>query len=151
MNNHSNKIAIQILFEKINKIPKKKKIILEQNYGDDLFFMNRKIPVLKCQIRIVTVSKDKNKARESCTHIARIFSVFDTDKAYFVPKIISYPLVKNSYSILSGVVKRAFPLFSDSFLISVQELASIVHLPVGAESSGLKYSKPTINPANLPW
>jgi hypothetical protein len=151
INSHDSKILIQILFERINKIPKNKRIVLEQKYGDDLFFRNSRVPVLKCLVRIAAISRDKFIARESCAHIARTFSVFDTDRAHLVPKIVSFPLVKNSYNVLSGMAKRTFPFFSDCFLISVQELTSMVHLPVGAESSGVKYSKPTIAPSNLPW
>ena len=73
VNSNGCKIVIQVLFEKMSKIPKNKRIILEQKYGDDLFFRGNKIPVLKCQIRIVAVSKDRFKARESCAHIARTF------------------------------------------------------------------------------
>jgi len=151
MNCHDCRMVVQVLFERVDKVPKDKKIILEQRYGDDLFFRESKVPVLRCLIRIAAISKDKFKARESCTHIARTFSVFDTDRARLVPRTVSFPLVKNSCRVLSSITGRIFPFFSNYFLISIQELASMVHLPVGAESSGVIYSKPSIDPTNLPW
>jgi len=40
------------------------------------------------------------------------------------------------------MVGRRFPLFSKDFMVSAPELASLVHLPVGAEEHGVDYSKP---------
>lgn len=151
INIHECKIIVQVLFERLNKIPKDKKIILQQKYGDELFYQDFKIPILRCMIRIATISKEGYKTRESCMHITRTFSIFDSDKANMVPKIVTYPVIRNSYDVFSNIVKRRFPVFSKSFMASVPELTSMVHLPVGAENTGVEYSKPSIAPSNLPW
>lgn len=149
MNGHNSMIIVQFLFKKIKKIPKDKRIVLEQKYGDDLFFRDVRIPVLKCLVRIVTISNDKYKARESCDHIGRTFSVFDSDRCQLHPRVVSHPLIRNSYDILVSVTKRIFPIFSKPFMISVPELASMVHLPVGAESCGIEYSKSFLTPPHF--
>ena len=149
MKRHNSKIVVQILFEHLRKIPKNKRIILTQKYGDDLFFREVGIPVLKCLIRIIAASEDGFKARETCEHIARIFSVFDTDRCRFHPNIVSFPIVRNSYSVLNNVTKRRFSILSNSFMISVPELTSMVHLPIGAENSGVEYAQPSLSPSYL--
>lgn len=149
MNGHDSKMIVQVLFERLRKIPKDKRILLAQKYGEDLFFRDTKIPILKCLVRIVAVSEDGYQARESCEHVARTFSVFDTDRCQLFPKIVSYPVFRNSLSVLASVNLREFPFFSERFMISIPELASMVHLPVGAESCGVEYSKPSLS--TLPW
>jgi hypothetical protein len=149
MNKSNAVVLVQVLFERIRKIPKDKRIILSQKYGDTLFFRGIRIPVLRCLIRIFAVSEDSYKARESCENVARAFSVFDSDRCQLIPKIISYPIIWDSYKVLKSMARREFPLFSDNFMVSVQELTSMVHLPVGAQSCGVDYSKPSLS--NLPW
>lgn len=149
MNKGNSKISVQILFERILKIPKDKRIVLAQRFGDTLFFRGIRIPVLRCLVRIFAVSKDGYKAREGCENVARAFSVFDSDRCQLIPNIVSYPLLRNSYRALTSMTRREFPLFSDCFMVSVPELASMVHLPVGAGSCGVEYSKPSLS--NLPW
>ena len=147
MNCHDSRIVVQVLFERLRKISKEKRITLAQKYGDDLFFRDVGIPVLKCLVRVVAVSEDGYRARESCWHVARVFSVFDSDRCRLVPRFLSFPLLRNSFGVLSSVSRREFPLFSTSFMVSVPELASMVHLPVGAESCGVEY----VNPSLTPW
>jgi len=149
MNGHDSRIIVQVLFERLRKIPKDKRILLAQKYGEDLFFRDTKIPILKCLIRITAVSEDGYQARESCEHISRTFSVFDSDRCQLVPRIVSYPLIRTSYGTLVNMAKRVFPFFSNRFMVSVPELASMVHLPVGAGSCGVEYSKPSLS--TLPW
>jgi hypothetical protein len=149
MNGHDSRIVVQVLFEKLWKIPKDKRIALTQKYGDDLFFRGVGVPVLKCLVRIAAVSNNGFKARESCEHIARTFSVFDTDRCRLSPKIVSYPVFRNSVSVLASMNLREFPFFSERFMISIPELASLVHLPVGAENCGVEYTKPSFS--NLQW
>jgi len=149
MNGHDSKMIVQILFERLRRIPKGKRIVLEQKYGDDLFFRGVSVPVLKCLVRIAAVSNDGFKARESCEHIARTFSVFDTDRCRLSPKIVSYPVFRNSMGALASMNMREFPFFSERFMISIPELASLVHLPVGAENCGVEYTKPSFS--NLQW
>ena len=151
MNGHDSKMIVQILFERLRRIPKDKRIALTQKFGDDLFFRNVGVPILKCLVRITAVSKDGFKARESREHVARTFSVFDSDKCRLSPKIVSYPVFRNSLSILASVNLREFPIFSKQFMVSLPELASIVHLPVGAENCGVEYSESSLTPSNLPW
>jgi ribosomal protein L31E len=149
MNKRNSRVLVQILFERIRKIPKDKRIILAQKYGDTLFFRGIRIPVLKCLVRIVAFSDEGYQARQSCENVARAFSVFDSDRCQLIPNIVSYPIFWNSYRFLKSIARREFPLLSDSFTISVAELASMVHLPVGAESCGVEYSKPSLS--SLPW
>ena len=149
MKRHNSKIIVQILFEHLRKIPKNKRIVLTQKYGDDLFFRDVGIPVLKCLVRIIAASGDGYKARESCEHIARIFSVFDTDRCRFHPRITSFPILQNSYYVLKNVVKRKFPFLSNNFMISVPELTSMVHSPIGAENSGVEYAQLSLSPSYL--
>lgn len=149
MNKGKSRILVQVLFERIRKIPKDKRIVLTQRFGDTLFFRGIRIPILRCLVRIFAVSEDGYKARDSCENVARAFSVFDSDRCQLIPNIVSYPLLSNSYRVLTSITRREFPLFSDYFMVSVPELASMVHLPVGAGSCGVEYSKPSLS--NLPW
>ena len=149
MNKGNARVLVQVLFERIIKIPKEKRIVLAQKYGNTLFFRGIRIPVLKCLVRIFAVSEDGYKARESCENVARAFSVFDSDRCQLIPNLVSYPVLWNSYSALTSMRRREFPLFSDCFMVSVPELASMVHLPIGAESCGVEYSKPSLS--SLPW
>ena len=136
------KFLIQVLFEGLRKIPKDRRIFVVQKYGNV-----EKAPLFRCLIRIVSFSMDGHKAWESCEHVARTFSVFDSDSSYLIPIMLSYSLpFKNSYSFLKGMVERRFPLFSKGFMISAPELASLVHLPVGAEEHGVDYLKPGLAP-----
>ncbi len=151
MNSHNSKIIVQVLFERLRRIPKDKRIALEQKYGDDLFFRDVGVPVLKCLVRITALSNDGYKARESCEYVARTFSVFDSDRSRLSPKVVSYPVFRNSLSILASMNLREFPLFSEQFMISIPELASMVHLPVGAEGCGVEYSKPSLSPSPIRW
>jgi hypothetical protein len=145
MNSHDTSMVVQILFERLRKIPKNKRIVLTQKFGDDLFFREVGIPVLKCLVRVVAVSEDRFKARQSCEHVARTFSVFDSDRCRLSPNVVSYPIFRKSIDVLASMNQREFPLFSNSLMISVPELASMVHLPVGAESCGVEYSKPSLS------
>jgi hypothetical protein len=151
MNQHNSKIIIQILFERIGKIPKDKRIVLTQKYDENFFFRDRRLPIMKCLIRISSLSEDSYKAREAMEHVSRTFSVFDSDRCQLSPDLMFYPLIENSYRILSSMNKREFPIFSNNFLISVPELASFVHLPVGAGNSGVKYAQPSLSQSNIPW
>ena len=151
MNSHDSRVLVQVLFKRLKKIPKDKRILLEQRYGDDLFFRDVGIPVLKCLVRIVAVSEDGYEARESCEHVARTFSVFDSDRCRLYPKVVSYPVFRNSMGVLASMNLREFPFFSERFMVSVHELASMVHLPVDAENCGVEYSESSLIPFNLPW
>lgn len=147
MNLQDSKVVVQVLFERLRRIPKDKRVKLTQKYGDDLFFRGVGIPVLKCLVRIVAISADGFKARVSCEHVARTFSVFDSDKSRLSTKMVSYPIFRNSMDVLAGMNLREFPLFSDSFMISIPELASMVHLPVSG-IPGVEYSQPSLS---NPW
>ena len=128
---HDSKFIIQFLFEKRTEIPKEAFIALYQKSLNPHVF--------RCLIRIISINKNREKAKESCIHISRIFSVFDSDKARLIPK---FAIIRNS---LNGVVKRKFPFFEKSLLLSIPEIASLVHLPVGARDLGVEYSKPSLS------
>lgn len=151
MKSHDSKILVQVLFERLKRIGKEKRIALEQKFGDDLFFRGVGIPVMKCLVRIVAVSRDGFRARESCEHVARTFSVFDSDRCRLTPKMVSYPVFRSSLGILASVNLREFQIFSERFMVSAPELASMVHLPVGAENCGVEYTQPSLSSSNMPW
>lgn len=140
MNTGGAKFFVQILFERMGKIPKKKVVVLAQKYGDAIE-TGAHIPLLRCTIRIASFSSDAFRAKESVMHVARTFSVFDSERCRLVPRFNSFvsPLL-----ILRGMNARRFPLFS-GFMASVPELASFVHMPVGAESCGIRYSEPSLS------
>lgn len=140
--NGADKVVVQILFEGLRKIPKNRRFIVAQKYG-----IVERAPLFQCLIRIVSFSEDGCKAWESCEHVARTFSVFDSD-SHLMPEMLSYPLllIRNPYRFLKSMVERRFPLFSKDFIISAPELAPLVHLPVGAEEHGVDYSKPGLAP-----
>ena len=143
MNQHDGVSMVQIMFEKLRKIPEKKKIVLAQKYSEG---RGISLPLLRCSVRIVTSSSDGKAARESCEHISHTFSAFDSEKCRLFPKLVSFPLIKNSFDILCNVSDRTFPLFGKDFMISIAELSSMVHIPVGSGSSGVRYNSPSLQP-----
>jgi len=145
MNACDSRVMVQILFERLRKIPKNRRVVVAQKYGDSLVFRGGRIPVMRCLIRVVAVSKDGYAAMESCGFVSRVFSVFDSDKCRLAPAG-PFPLIGDSFRTLMSMAGRRFPLFSGWFMISVPELASMVHLPVGAESCGVEYASPSLTP-----
>lgn len=131
MNVHNSKFIIQFLFETKKKIPKEAVITLYQK--------NLSLLVFRCLIRIIAINKNREKAKESCIHLARIFSVFGSENSRLIPK---FPRFHNP---LKSVAKRKFPIFQKAILLSIPELASFVHLPVGARGLGVEYSKPSLS------
>ena len=146
MNACDSRVMVQILFERLRKIPKNRRTVVAQKYGDSRVFRGGRIPVMRCLIRAAAVSKEDYAAMESCGFVSRVFSVFDSDKCRLVPAG-PFPLIGDSFRTLMSMVGRRFPMFSRWFMISVPELASMVHLPVGAESCGVEY----VNPSLTPW
>lgn len=120
---------IQILFKPISKI-------LEIH--NDV----SKLPLFDCSIRVIAFSQEYEKARNSCYRILNSFSAFNSHVAQLEPKMISFPLVRNSYDLLKIISERRFPLFS-KFTVTSKELASFVHLPINAEEHGVRYARPT--------
>jgi len=141
--NGADKVMVQILFEGLRKIPKDRRVFVLQRYGDIA-----RAPLFRCLIRIASISRDGYDAWESCEHIARTFSVFDSNSSHLILKILSFsiPCLRDSYRFLKSMVRRNFPLFSRDFMVSTPELAAMVHLPVGAEDHGVDYSKPALAP-----
>lgn len=141
MNASGVKFLIQVLFERLKRIPKKKMAVLAQKYGE-MIETGARIPLLRCMIRIAAVSSDAYRARESMQHVARTFSVFDSERGRLVPRFNSFV---SPLRMLRNMNARRFPLFS-GFMLSVPELTSFVHLPVGAESCGVRYAEPSLSP-----
>ena len=139
--NGADKVMLQALFEGLRKIPKDRRVFVLQKYGNI-----ERAPLFRCLIRIASFSGDGHKAWESCEHIARTFSVFDSGSSHLMPDMLSFPFVRGSYQFLKSMVGRRFPLFPKGFMASAPELASLVHLPVGAEEHGVDYSKPGLLP-----
>lgn len=142
MNVSHAKFFVQILFERMAKIPKKKMALLAQKYGE-MIETGVRIPLLRCTIRIAAVAGDAYRARESMQHVARVFSVFDSERCRLAPRF--NVLVNSPLRMLRSMNARRFPLFS-GFMASVPELASFVHMPVGAESCGIRYAEPSLSP-----
>jgi len=138
--NTDSKFIVQVLFERMERIPKKKMIVLAQKYGE-LVETGACIPLLRCVIRIAAFSSDPYQVRESVLHVARVFSVFDSEKCRLVPK---FNVIIGPMRMLRSLNTRKFPVFS-GFMVSVPELASFVHLPVGAESCGVRYVEPSLS------
>jgi hypothetical protein len=143
MNMGGAKLFVQVLFERVRKIPKKKMVILAQKYGE-MVETGARIPLLRCAIRVASVSSDAYRARECMAHVARVFSVFDSERCRLVPQFNM--LAGGPLRALKSMNARRFPLFPKrSFLLSVPELASLVHLPVGAEGCGVRYAEPSLS------
>ncbi|MCU0849718.1 MAG: hypothetical protein MUC80_00385 [Candidatus Thermoplasmatota archaeon] len=142
MNAGDTKSFVQVLFERMRRIPKKKMVVLAQKYGEAIE-KGARIPLLRCAILIAGISSDAFRARESVEHVARVFSVFDSERCRFVPRF--NVLVNSPWRMLKSMNARRFSLFS-GFMVSVPELASFVHLPVGAESCGVRYAEPSLSP-----
>lgn len=141
MNTSGAKFFVQILFEQMGKIPKKKMVALVQKYGE-MIETGARIPLLRCTIRIAAFSSDAYRAKESVMHVARIFSVFDSERCRLVPR---FNVLMSPIHTLRSMNARKFPLFS-GFMVSVPELASFMHLPISAESCGVRYAEPSLSP-----
>jgi len=141
MNASGAKFFVQILFERMGKIPKKKVVVLAQKYGE-IIETGARIPLLRCTIRVAAFSSDAFRAKESVMHVARTFSVFDSERCRLVSR---FNVLLNPLWMLKSMNARRFPLFS-GFMVSVPELASFVHLPVGAESCGIRYAEHSLSP-----
>jgi hypothetical protein len=92
-----------------------------------------KFPVFKCRIAVIACSDDWIRARKACERVLNGFSVFSTHVSQLEPKTISFPVFRNSYSLLKGVMKRKFSIFPRSFLVTSRELASFGHFPFTEE------------------
>ena len=145
MNTCDSRVMVQILFERLGKIPTRKLTAVAQKYGDGRDFREGRVPVMKCLIRVASVSKNDYAAAESCGFVSRVFSVFDSGKCRLVP-VYPLPFLGGSLRILKSIAERNSPVFSKWFMISFPELASMVHLPVGAESCGVEYTAPSLTP-----
>ncbi len=139
INHFDGKVVFQILFERMGKIPKKKIPAVAHKYK-----VFGRAPVVKCSIRYAVISPNMEKSREACQQIGHTLSIFDSETSWLVPKIVTYPIMTNSYCLLKRISERRFALFKKQFMISVSELSSMVHLPVGAGDCGVKYSKPSL-------
>jgi hypothetical protein len=84
-------------------------------------------PIFACAIRVITSSNDYKKARKSCEKILNSFTIFNSTITQLEPKIISFPLLRDSHRLLKQVAKRKLPWFS-KILMTSKELAGVVHL-----------------------
>ena len=93
------------------------------------------LPCFKVLIRLVAFSQDFKEARRSVETLANAFSSFNGRYAKFKPRIVSFPILRSSFSILKSIVKRNFPLldFNQSFILSNEELTVLFHLPIKIE------------------
>ncbi len=127
---------IQIMFKPTIKILE----ILDGKSRNPPF--NPKIPIYNCLIRAVAYSPDYEKARKSCMRILNSFSVFNSHVAQLEPKMVSFPVLRNSYRLLRNINKRKMPTYK--FPITSKELTSFVHLPINAEDYGVRYARPSL-------
>jgi len=133
---------IQVIF-KAERIKEKKieKIrTLEMGEGIKQRIISKlSLPCFRVLIRAIAISEDPERAREIIEHITNSFSVFNGEIATYDSHIISYPVLLTSFSILKRMFERKFPRFyniieyNKTFILSLPELASIVHLPTKAE------------------
>jgi len=99
------------------------------------------LPCFKVLVRLVTFSEDYREARRSVETLANAFSSFNGSYARFKPRIISFPILRSSYSILKSIIKRRFPFidFNQTFLLSSEELAVLFHLPIKIKDERISY------------
>jgi hypothetical protein len=74
-------------------------------------------PYLKVIVRLVAFSESFKEARRFVETLANAFSSFNGSYAKFKPKIVRFPILRSSYSILKDIVRRKFPFidFNQSF------------------------------------
>ena len=99
------------------------------------------LPCFKVLIRFVAFSEDFKEVRRSVETLANAFSSFNGRYAKFKLRIISFPILTSSFSILKVIVKRKFPLIdlNQSFILSNEELAALFHLPIKVEDQRIGY------------
>lgn len=105
------------------------------------------LPCFRVLIRFVAFSENFEEARKSVETLANAFSSFNGRYARFKPRITSFPILKNSFSILKSVAKRKFPFidFNQTFLLSANELAVLFHLPIKIQDQRIGYvAKPRL-------
>ncbi|MGQ9469549.1 MAG: helicase HerA domain-containing protein [Nitrososphaerales archaeon] len=105
------------------------------------------LPCFRILVRLVTFSESFKEARRSIETLANAFSSFNGSYARFKPRIVSFPILRSSYSILKDIIRRKFPLldFNQTFLLSNEELATLFHLPVKIKDQRIGYiTKPRL-------
>jgi DNA helicase HerA-like ATPase/DNA-binding MarR family transcriptional regulator len=100
------------------------------------------LPCFKVIVRLAAFSESLEDARRGVETLANAFSSFNGSYARFKPRIVSFPILKNSYSILKDIVKRKFPFidFNKSFILSSEELATLFHLPIKIKDERINYT-----------
>ncbi|MGQ9469762.1 MAG: type IV secretory system conjugative DNA transfer family protein, partial [Nitrososphaerales archaeon] len=105
------------------------------------------LPCFRVLIRLVAFSEDFREAKRSVETLANAFSSLNGSYARFKPRIVSFPILRSSYSILKSIIERKFPFFdfNQTFLLSNEELAVLFHLPIKIEDQRIGYiTKPRL-------
>lgn len=136
---------IQVLFKPLSRETLKE---LSGRYGEDFPKKIRESASYECLIRVHSLAENPKTARLSCEHLSTSFSVFDSFRAQLVSSPVSFyiPGIYSSKKKLKDFVKRRFPILSKTLILNLPELASIVHLPIGGEKHGVKYSRKRFKP-----
>lgn len=143
MDSHDSRVVVQVLFERLRRVSRQQAAALAHKYGD-LSEREVRVPALRCLIRVAAFSDNMVKARESMEHVARTFSVFDSDKCKLIPDLKFFPIYRTSYWEVTSMNRRDFPMFSDAFMVSVPELTSLAHLPMGW-IHGVRYAQASLS------
>lgn len=100
------------------------------------------LPYFKALVRLAVISSNPFRSRQVIESISNSFSAISQ---FFKPKLISFPILVNSFLILKLIAKRKFPRFYSleklkTFVLPLPQLSTLVHLPVGIESPKVSYS-----------
>ena len=107
-------------------------------------------PCFKVLVRFVAFSNDFKEARRSVEILANAFRSFNGRYAWFRPRIISFPILRNSYSILKDIIKRKFPFIDfQTFLLSNEELA-VLSISLGSQLRGYMFDHVGLDSRCLP-
>ena len=111
-------------------------------YEDVMAEASRKLemPCFDVLVRMSAGSGNPYTARETAEAMANAFAVFNGKYAGFKPKPVRFPVLRSSKSLFKKIVKRSLSRFDSTFILSVPELASLVHLPVGVKIAKVSYS-----------
>ena len=137
---------IQVMFRPLKKLPKKLKPWMADLWWDNVQPSRRaRVPLFEVTIRVMTISDDPSKAREAIELIMDTFIILTGRFSDLRPKITSFrvPLLRDH--LLEHMIRRDFPrLWRRKFILTIPELATLVHIPPETDTSslGVPYFKP---------
>lgn len=104
---------------------------------------DREVNAFEALIRIVTIANNSFEARRANEIAASTFHIFDTKRSWLRPKFVSFsvPFLNDPLNVLKDVLKRSFFLLAKGILLSKEEIASLVHLPVRVDIPEIEYTR----------